>query len=351
VTAAPASSVETAAGPVARADLGIVLPHEHLLIDLRNQFAPFSDPEKDRISREPVSMANLGWLRRNPYAVRDNLLLDDLDLAAQELEPFHSLGGRTVVDCTSIGVGRDPVRLRELADATGLNIIAGCGYYTRDTHPPDLARRSASEIADRIIRDLTEGIEGTGIRAGVIGEIGLSWPVHPDEWKVLEAAAIAHRATGAPVYVHVYPWCAAGVDAADRLLKRGVRPAKVVICHSDVQPEPGYMERVLERGVFLEFDNFGKEFWVDSDERGFAGGVFMRDCERVDAVRALADKGFAGQVLVANDVCLKSMLRAYGGWGYDHILRHVVPMMLHAGIARADVDRIVRENPADLLAG
>jgi len=343
--------VQTVAGPVARGDLGIVLPHEHLFIDLRNQFTPFADPEKDRISREPVSMTNLGWLRRNPYAVRDNLALDDPDLVARELEPFRLLGGRTVVDCTSIGIGRDPIRLCEIAEASALNIVAGCGYYTRDTHPSELARRCAGEIAEQIVRDLTEGIDGTGIRAGVIGEIGLGWPVHADEWKVLDAAAVAHGETGAPVYVHLYPWCGAGADAADFLLKRGTRPTKVVICHSDAQPEPGYMERVLERGVFLEFDNFGKEFWIDPEERGFAGGVFMRDCERVDALRALVDKGFAGRLLIANDICLKSMLHAYGGWGYDHILRHIVPMMLHAGIAQADVDRIVLHNPPELLAG
>src|SRR5689334_6878969 len=128
----------TVTGPVAKQDLGVVLPHEHLFIDLRNQFTEFEDPEKRRLSELPVCMRHLGLLRSNPYAMRDNLLLDDVDTAVEEVQLFQKGGGRTVVDCTSVGIQRDPEKLREVARRTGLNIVAGSGYYTYDTHPADL---------------------------------------------------------------------------------------------------------------------------------------------------------------------------------------------------------------------
>ena len=185
-------SVITVQGPVGEGELGIVLAHEHLFMDLRNQFTPFQDAESARISRQKVRMANLGRLRRNPYAVRDNLVLDDPAVMAREARAFKELGGRTIVECTSIGIGRNARALKELADSTGLHVIAGCGYYTQDTHPPQMSGWSAEEVAAQMVRDLTEGMDGTDVRAGVIGEIGTSDPIRPDEWKVLEAAALAH---------------------------------------------------------------------------------------------------------------------------------------------------------------
>ena len=175
----------TVTGPVDAEALGITLPHEHLLLDLRNQFTEPADPIQRERSHEPLTAANAALVRRNPYAIRDNLLLDDLELAAQETAPFQAAGGRTIVDCTSIGIHRDPCKLQAIARRTGLNIIAGCGYYTHDTHPPEMAAWSIDTVAEQMIRDLTEGIDGSGIRAGVIGEIGTSFPLHPDEQKVL----------------------------------------------------------------------------------------------------------------------------------------------------------------------
>src|SRR5690242_61631 len=105
----------TVTGPVARDKLGVILPHEHLFIDLRNQFTEFKDAEKDRLSRESVNIHNLGALRTNPYAIKDNLVLDNLDAAIQEVEYFKRAGGQTIVDCTSIGIGRDMQQLQSLA--------------------------------------------------------------------------------------------------------------------------------------------------------------------------------------------------------------------------------------------
>lgn len=343
--------VNTVTGPIRKEDLGITLPHEHLFLDLRNQFTEFNEPAKRERSHQPVSGKHLDWLKNNPYALRDNLLLDDVELIVQEVQRFQKLGGCTVVDCTSLGIHRQPEKLREVARRTGLNIVAGCGYYTQDTHPSKMNQWTAEQIADAMVRDLIEGIQGTDIRAGVIGEIGTSHPIHPNERKSLEAAGLAHGKTGVPIQIHTYPWGQDGLEAADILLRKGVSPGKIVICHADVEPKVDYMTALLRKGVFLEFDDFGKEYEPPPDERGFAGGIFVKDAERVKVLKHLIDDGFERQLLITNDLCLKNMLHAYGGNGYDHILQNIVPMMREAGISPETVNRLLVLNPGELMDG
>ncbi len=342
-------AITTVCGPIKAADLGVTLAHEHLFIDLRNQFTPFDDPERAHLSEQKVAMANLGVLRRNPYALRDNLLLDDVDLAIQELAPFQKLGGRAIVDCTCHGIHRDARKLREVAQRTGLHIIAGSGYYTHDTHPAAMDNWPEEKIADEIVRDLTEGMDNTDICAGIIGEIGTSDPIHPREIKNLKAAARAFGQVPAALYVHTYPWGKAGLEAVEVLLRNDVRSEKIVLCHTDVTFDLDYIRGLLKTGVLIEFDNFGKEFFIDAADRGFAGGIFARDIERVRVLRQLISEGFEKQLLITNDICLKSMLHHYGGWGYDHILKNIVPMMESEGIAPEIARVLLEENPRKLL--
>lgn len=336
-------------GLIDKNSLGVTLTHEHIFINLSNQFKESTDPEKKRLGEQKISLANYGMLRRNPYAIKENLLLDNLDLAVEEIKRFQELGGETIVDCTSAGINRSPERLRAVAERSGLNIIAGSGYYTADTHPAEMDEWSAEKVANDIICDLTSGIDGTVIKAGVIGEIGTSDPIHPNEVKCLLASAIAFGKTNAAIQVHTYPWGRRGLEAVDLLVDHRVNPAKIVICHADVELDIDYMEALLEKGVFVEFDNFGKEYYIDSADRVFAGGVFARDIERVRTVKELLNRGYQRQILIANDICLKSMLHAYGGWGYDHILCNILPMMLDEGITQEEIDLLLRANPQCLL--
>jgi len=342
-------SVMSVTGPVEQDQLGIVLPHEHLFIDLRNQFTEFTDPEKKRISDQPLCMQNLGYVRSNPYAIRDNLVMDNVNVAVDEARAFEHVGGRTIVDCTSVGIHRDAVKLKELAQRTGLNIIAGCGYYTHDTHPGQMESWDEAQIADQMLRDMLEGIDGSGIRAGIYGEIGTSREIHAHERKTLAAVARAFSRYRAEVQIHTYPWATAGVEASRLLIDSGVDPTKIVICHIDVEFNRPYIIELLELGVNIEFDNFGKEFYINKADRGFAGGVFARDIERVRVIRDLLDADFAPQLLITNDICLKSMLRTFGGTGYDHILRNIVPMMLDEGIGQNTIDQLLQTNPARTL--
>ncbi len=332
----------TVTGPVDTQKMGITLSHDHLFIDLRNQFTEFKDPEKQRISRQILGMENLGTVRLNPHAIKDNLVLDDVELAIQETQRFKTSGGSTIVDCTSAGINRNPGKLREVALRTGLNIVAGCGYYTHDTHPAEMDGWSAEEIADRMVGELTVGIDGTDIKAGVIGEIGTSNPIHPNERKNLVATGLAFKQTGAAVQVHTDPWGRFGLEIVDLLINRGGIPPKIVICHADVQIDLPYIRSLLKREVFVEFDNFGKEFYVDRLR------TFSRDIERVRTIKTLLNEGYEKQILITNDICLKSMLHRYGGWGYDHILNNIVPMMCEQDIDAETINLFLQDNPRRL---
>ena len=288
-------------------------------------------------------------MRNNPYAIKDNLVLNSLDDAVQEVEHFKRAGGQTIVDCTSIGIGRDMRQLQALATRSGLNIVAGCGYYTHDTHPATMDDWSVEKIADQMLGDLLEGVDGTGIKAGIYGEIGTSAPLRPNELKCLQATALAFQQHRAEIQVHTFPWARVGLEAAQALISAGVDPAKIVICHIDIEFHIDYLEDLLKLGVNIEFDNFGKEFYILKQDRGFAGGVFARDLERVQVILRLLEGGFLRQILITNDICLKSMWRRYGGSGYDHILKTIVPMMLDEGMDQASIDVLLRENPARVL--
>ena len=340
----------TVSGIVDESDLGVITPHEHVFIDIRNQFSEFSEATKRALSEQEVSINNLDILSRNPYALKDNLVLNDIKTAEEELLYFKKAGGRTVVDATSIGIGRDPEALRDIAEKLGLNIIAGSGYYTQDTHPKDMNQRKVEEIAREIINDIREGISGTDIKAGVIGEIGTSEEIHPNEKKVLIASAKAQSETGVAIITHTYPWGKKGLEAINILENNGANINKVSINHIDVEIDIEYCKKIMDSGAYIEFDDFGKEYFIDKRYRGFAGGVFARDIERVDTIKKLIELGYIDKILLSCDICLKTLLHKYGGWGYDHILKNIIPMLKEKNITDDQISKLIKDNPKEFIS-
>jgi phosphotriesterase-related protein len=226
----------------------------------------------------------------------------------------------------------------------------GCGYYTYDTHPLELKEWPCEKIRDEMLNDLLDGVGCSKIKAGIVGEIGTGREIHPDEFKVLKAAALASVVTNAAIQVHTYPWADTGTDAADFLIKNGANPEKIVICHSDVALRKDYILKILERGVFVQFDNFGKEFEPDISSSGFAGGRFAKDIERVKVIKYLMEKGFEKQLLITTDICLKCLLKKYGGKGYSHILENIIVMFQREEVpAKTIRDVLLIKNPARML--
>ncbi|HXH82835.1 MAG TPA: aryldialkylphosphatase [Candidatus Tectomicrobia bacterium] len=343
-----AGQVQTVLGPVATDALGVTLPHEHLLIDFSVMFVePAAASDKGR-AREPVSLANLGWVRQNFNSNLDNLRLLDEQVARDEIVLFRDAGGQTVVDPTPGSLGRDPLALARIARATGLNIVMGAGYYVAASHPPDMDRRSEDQIAREIVRDVTVGVGDTGVRSGLIGEIGCTWPWTDNEKKVVRAAVAAQRETGAPLMIHPGRNPRAPMEIAEFVEKEGGDLRRTVMCHicrtiADVRA----VIDLAQTGIWLEYDLFGLENSYYPYNPSFD---MPNDGGRMAHVLALIEAGHRDQVLLAHDIAYKTSLVKYGGYGYHHLLVNVVPRLRMKGVDDAGLRRLLVENPARAFA-
>jgi phosphotriesterase-related protein len=322
--------------------------HEHLLVNVAPPGGrpPGLTPEDRARWDEAVTLENLHHVRRHPELYRSNLVLDSEQEAIDELSPFSELGGGCIVDVTSRGIGRNPAALQTISKAAGVHVVMGCGYYVAAFHPPDMTTRSEEEVAEEIVGDLTSGNEG--VVAAIIGEIGLSWPIHPNEAKVLRAAVKAQLATGAPISIHPGRHPSAPADAAARVVRAGGDPSRTIICHVDGRlSNLSEFEAVAATGCYLEVDLFGIEMSYFPGNPDFD---MPNDAIRVRQIRHLIEQGFGSRILVSSDMAMRFHRRRYGGWGYSHILANVVPQMLEHGIEAAQVDDILIANPARVLA-
>lgn len=319
--------IQTVTGAISPEELGITSAHEHIFIDMRHCVGQTG--EEPPVFFQPITLENRGLCFADPYAILDNALLDEFEKAVQEVLWFKEAGGNTLIDCTLDEIGRDPLALKKIAEQTGVNIIAGCGNYYHIAHPEFVAKESAQELAARMRRDIYEGIGGTEVRAGIIGEIGTSAIMTADEKKVLKAAGMVGAESGLPIHVHTDLYTENGFEVIDILQSEGVEPRRICIDHVDVWLRPDYIKGLLDRGVYVEFDNFGKEFYCSEQRR------FAYDLERIRLLKELIDQGYQKQILVSNDICLKTMWRSYGGTGYAHMLQTVARMAEQNGIGAA----------------
>ncbi len=343
-----AGKIQTVLGLIDGEELGLTLPHEHLLLDLSVRFKLANQSMTSRImAQKKVSLEMAGWLRFHLFENVDNLMLDDEETTIKEASLFRLAGGQSVVDVTNWGIGQDPHGLARIARATGLNIVMGTGYYTIDSGcTAELRARSEDEIVEEIIQDVTEGTDG--IRAGIIGEIGAdSWPLDADEEKSLRAAARAQRATGASINIHPGRLEESPLEILKIMDTAGADLSRVVMSHQD---RTAYsFESMVEQaraGCYLEFDCFGMEGYYP---RRY--GVFdvPNDAGRVNHILRLIDRGYLEQLLISTDTAMKAKLVTFGGPGYAHIPDNVIPWMRAKGMTEETINMITRENPKRVL--
>ena len=293
-------------GPITPSELGFTLMHEHLQIDL--------------------------------YGVFKNLdvLLNDEALAIAELAPFTATGGRSVVDVTNNGMRRNPEAVRRIAEAAGINVVMGCGWYLQAAYDDSVERTRTNDLAEQMVRDLTEGIDGTNVRAGIIGEIGTDDKyVKPAEERVFRAAARAHKRTGAAVTTHAMGY-QVGLDQLDLLEEEGADLRRVVVGHCDHLLDIDYHEAILRRGAYVEYDNIGNP-------------ATLPDNRKVGILVELLRRGYERQLLLSMDACLRSRLHAWGGHGLDYLATAFLPALRRAGVADEQIHTITVENPAQVL--
>ncbi|MEX1173435.1 MAG: phosphotriesterase-related protein [Chloroflexota bacterium] len=306
--------VQTVLGPVNPADLGMTLPHEH------TQIALWHIPGR--------------WDYWQLSRDRETILA--------ELAAYRAAGGGGLVDLTLPGVGRDPAWLADIATASGLHVVMGCGWYRGAYYPAEVGidRRSVDDLADELVAEASAGVAGSGIRPGIIGEIGTDKPwLSAQEERVHRAAARAARRTGLAITTHAV-MSPVGLDQLRVFEEEGADPTRVVIGHADSYPVLDHYLAIVERGATVEFDFLGMAF--TATERHGEGRIVELICE-------LLSRDHVSRVLLSQDVCHDSQLTRYEGNGYTYLARTFLPRLRAAGVSDEEIRAITVDNPRRLL--
>jgi len=339
------TKIQSVTGPVDSADLGVCLTHEHLINDVRSWWQPSHQLgiDAEKFAKAPVSTSLLWDLRLDPFSNLDNCQMDQTELAVSELTMFKELGGLSVLEATSVSIGRNLPALRDISRATGVTVIAGTGFYLDSSQPEDVKSKGVEEIAELMMNDLSHGEEG--VRPGFIGEIGVSADFTPAEHRSLEAASLVQAETGLPMQVHLPGWFRLGNDVLDVVESRGVDPRSVVLCHMGPSgSDQKYQRGLAARGAWIQYDMIGMEvFYADQ------GVQCPSDEENARHIMELCNSGFSDQILMSQDIFLKSLLRAYGGPGFGHLLQYFVPRLRRHGANDDLIKQLMTKNPRRLF--
>ncbi len=339
--------VQTVLGPVPPSELGATTTHEHIHADFSSMYRPAQDSPSQELADAPITLENLGWIRRNYYSNRSNLRLMDLCTAIEEVRKYREVGGGAIVDATTMGIGRKPDALVQISLESGVHLVMGSGYYVQAAHPEDMDERSVDDLAREIVSDISEGVEGSGVRAGIIGEIGCSWPLAPNERKSLSAAGISQRETGAAILIHPGRHPDAPVEILELLANSGADTSRVIMGHLDRTVfEFDALRNIAASGCYLEWDLFGNE----GSYYPLAEIDMPSDAQRLEFVRRVAEAGYADRIVIGQDIFTKHRLIRYGGHGYGHILENIVPKMRRTGFSEDSIRAITVGNPARILA-
>jgi len=346
--------IQTVRGLIEPAELGRTLMHEHLFFDLRpmHRRAPWDTDGSFATARStPDLRARVQW---DWFANLDELHVDDESLVIREVDLFRQAGGSAIVDCTTVGLARDPAAIRRVSEATGVHVTLGAGYYQDRSLPASFDDLTEDEIVEEIVRDIDIGVagavapDGSPIRAGHIGEIGTTTPTER-EMKSLRAAARAQARTGAMLNIHqsyVPGDRAIQHRLADTIEQSGGDLDRTVFSHMDRTGQDfGHQLALLRRGITIEYDEFGYEVGNRDWDRSS-----IQDVQRVREIARLAEAGFLDQLTVAHDVSFKRMQSANGGWGFTHLLERVPDGFRWAGLSDADIEQLLVGTPRRLLA-
>ena len=319
------AEVETVRGPIATTDLGVTLMHEHVFV------------------LSPEIMANFpeGW---GEDAAREQTAVD-------KLNALKAAGVDTIVDPTVIGLGRYIPRIQRVAARTELQIVVATGVYTYNDVPmyfhfsgPGTALNGPEPMVDMFVRDITEGIADTGVRAGILkcatDEPGLTVGVE----RVLRAVAQAHRATGVPITTHTHAGTRRGLEQQRVFAEEGVDLSRVIIGHSGDTTDVDYLEELIAAGSYLGMDRFG----LDN---------ILRFEDRVDTVARLCERGHAAKLVLAHDAsCYIDWLPEAAlpvvlpNWHYLQIHNDVLPALRARGVTDEQITTMLVDNPREIFS-
>ncbi|WP_238009886.1 hypothetical protein KZZ52_14855 [Dactylosporangium sp. AC04546] len=297
--------------------------------------------------RGPVDASTLGITHSHEHVMWDyfkmirsyEVIFDDESVATDEVRLFKEAGGGTLVDCTTTGLGPRPEALRRISVGTGVNIVLGCGWYREPVYVPEVYEKTSTQLGEILVRHLSEGFDGTDVRAGFIGEIGTErGHITPPEERVFLAAAYAHRHTGAPVWTHTTHFGELAIEQIDLLEGAGVDPGRIVVNHLGDREDTRHLLNIARRGVYVSIDNIG-----------YVGEGYPSDDVRVRSVLALLEAGFGEKVMLGTDIGTRAALKTYGGRGFAWLIESFLPRLHAAGLGQADIDRLTTHNAGRAL--
>ena len=364
VCAGLAGKIQTVTGLIDPGSLGVCLTHEHLLIDLSELLPPPNTATARAFYERPMSAEAAACCRNYSDLSTAHHKLDSVETAVEELGLFKQHGGQAMVDLTLSGIYRDPVGLARISRAAGVHVVMGCGFYVAAAHPPGLSDWSEAQIAEMIVADIVEGAAAetesrstakgfvhrtdTGVRAGVIGEIGCSSPLHDDERKCLRATAQSQQRTGACIFVHPGREETAPMEILDELRAAGADLHRVVLAHLDRTVfNRDMLRKIAETGAYLSYDLFGNYssgFYAHNPKVDL-----LNDAGRVAEIKWMIEQGWTEQILISHDIAQPFRLAKWGGHGYHYILAEMVPRMRMRGVSEEAIDQILVGNPQALL--
>lgn len=264
--------------------------------------------------------------------------LNCFDETIQEFKELYEKGVRNIVDVTNYGMQRNPLYVQEVAQQTGLNIIQATGFYQEKFLPAFVSEASVKDLQEIMVKEIVSGLDQSGIKAKLIGEIATSKNVMtPNEKKVFDAAIIAHKETGVPISTHT----TLGTFGHEQVLyfkKNKIDLEKVVIGHVDLTGNAEYVLHMIDQGVYVEFDTIGKE-------------NYQPDYLRIMMLKEIEKRGFIDRVFLSMDITRKSNLKYMGGIGYSYLLDVFVPQALENGLSQTFIDNMLIHNPKNFFKG
>jgi phosphotriesterase-related protein len=304
--------VETLRGPIDTTQLGFTLMHEHVFVLSEGVYESF-----------PAL-----WDQAGQTAT-----------AREKLAALADAGVQTIVDLTVLGLGRNIRRLQRVLEGIPLNVVVATGLYTYDEVPRHFQSRDADYLADLFVRDITEGIQGTGVKAAVLkcatDEPGVTAGVE----KVLRAVARAHRRTGAPISTHTHVGTRRGLEQQRIFAEEGVDLGRVVIGHSGDSEDIDYLQELIRRGSYLGMDRFGVDVYLTTEKR-------------VAVIARLCELGHAGRMVLSHDASCyidwfppEPLRAAVPNWHYLHITNDVLPALRAAGVSEEQIRQMTVDNP------
>ena len=345
--------VQTVTGAVEATELGVVLPHEHLFNDLRGCLVDPSYSFSSMLTDRAVE-PSLQWaLKQDPYCSTDNVAPKDVAGVRAEAVAFQGVGGGTIVDATgSVAIGRSPADLLRLSQETGLHVVMSAGAYLEKFEGSRLTTYGVEELATQILGELRDGVDVDGndekVRAGMIGEVGVSPDFTDGERTSLRAAALAqHESPGTAMNIHMPGWQRRGDEVLDIAVgEMGADPAQISLAHSDPSgTDLDYQRRLLDRGVWLEFDMIGLDISFPGE------GVSPTITDTADAVARLIELGYGDQILLSHDLFLKQMWSSLGGGGFLLVPTVFLELLVARCVDRAQAHQLITTNPQRYLGG